>query len=293
MEFTGVTDSDHFYGVYPDLMLPVPGNPWISQVFYMNMSVLSSSDSPMMIVMIPSLLRKYGTSLFGIDLVSGRFNIINRDGVQSLDLFRWVADEGTMGEDHLTSGTIRTTPVLRAASTPNMEATGNEEEIGTTHGVGTSTLEEDTIPPPDTFLNPYHQAIADESSVTTLGDKDHIENDEEYQEMVSKLTKVSKKHRLVLKTWSLERKATSSLLAWRDVDLFYKKILQEYENKKQSQTHSIEMYKNFYQAQVSSSTGSGHTTRTSDAAEERPLSTSIGAPSMPTQVVTILSEIQP
>ena len=52
-----------------------------------------------------------------------------------------------------------------------MEATGNEEEIGTTQRVRTSTLEEDTISPLHTFLNPYHQAIADESSVITLEDK--------------------------------------------------------------------------------------------------------------------------
>ena len=26
MEFTGITDSDHFYGVYLDLVFPVPGS---------------------------------------------------------------------------------------------------------------------------------------------------------------------------------------------------------------------------------------------------------------------------
>ena len=68
----------------------------------------------------------------------------------------------------------------------------------------------------------------------------------EYQEMVSKLAKVSKKHRLVLKNWSLERKAMASAFARREVDVFYKKILQDYENKKQSLTHAIEMNENFY-----------------------------------------------
>ena len=172
---------------------------------------------------------------------------MNRYGVQPLDFFGWVADEGAMGEDHLTSGTVGTTPIPRAAPTSYTEATGNEEEIGTTQRVGTLTLGEDMIPPLNMFLNPYCQAIADESSMTTFRDKDHIENDEEYQEMVSKLAKVSKKYRLVLKYWSLERKATASALARRVVDVFYKKILQDYENKKQSLTHAIEMYKNFYQ----------------------------------------------
>ena len=280
MEFTGVTDSDCFYGVYPDLMLPVPVNPRISQVFYMNMSVLSGSDSPMMIVMIPSLLRKYVTSLFGIDQVSGRFSIMNRDGVQPLDLFGWIANEGAMGEDHLTSGTVGTNPMPRAASTPNTEATGNEEGIGTTQRMGTSTLGEDMIPPLDMFLNPCHQAIADESSVTTLGDKDHIEN-KEYQEMVSKLAKVSKKHRLVLKNWSLERKKTASALARREVDVFYKKILQDYEKKKQSLTHAIEMYENFYQEHVTSPMDMTQSSKSSTAEEAKLHPSSTSPPFVP------------
>ena len=97
VEFTGITDSDCFYGIYLDLVLPVPGNPKISQVFYTNTNVLSSNDSPMTIVMIPSLLRTYGTSSFAIDCVSGRFNIINRDGVQPLDLFGWDGDDKAPG----------------------------------------------------------------------------------------------------------------------------------------------------------------------------------------------------
>ena len=225
MEFTGITDSDCFYGVYPDLVQPIPGNPKISWVFYMNTNVLSSSDSPMTIVMIPSLLKTYRTFLFAIDCVSGRFNIINRDREQPLDLFRWVGDDKVPGGDNLTSGTASATPVPMAASTPYTESADFTEGMETIKLVGISTLAEDTLTSANTFLNPYHQAITDESSVTTLGDKDHIENDEGYQETVSKLVKVSKKHRLVLKNWFLERKATASFLAQREVDLFYKKIL--------------------------------------------------------------------
>ena len=121
MEFTRIIDSEHFYGIYPDLVLPVPVNPKISQVFYMNTNVLSSSDSPMTIVMIPSLLRTYRTSLFAIDCVSGRFNIINRDGVQPQDIFRWVGDDKEPGGDNLTSNTVSATPVPMATSTPYTE----------------------------------------------------------------------------------------------------------------------------------------------------------------------------
>ena len=119
--------------------------------------------------------------------------------------------------------------------------------MGTLKLVGTSTLAEDMLPSANTFLNPYCQAITDVSSVTTSGYKDHIDNDEEYLMTVSKLVKVSKKHKLVLKNWSLEGKATASTLAQREVDLFYRKTLQDYKNKKQSLTHAIEMYENFYQ----------------------------------------------
>ena len=291
MEFTRITDSDHFYGVYLDLVLPVSGNPRISQVFNMNTNVLSSSDSPMTIVMISSLLRTYRTSLFAIDHVSGRFNIINRDGVQPLDLFEWVEDGKALEGNNLTLDTVSATPVPMAESTPYTELADITEGMGTLKLVGTSTLAEDTLPSTDTFLNPYCQAIIEESSVTTLGDKDHIENDKEYQAMVSKLIKVSKKHRLVLKNWSLERKVTACCLAQREVDLFYKKVLQDYENKKQSLTHGIEMYENFYQEGFASPTDLGLTSRPLAAGDGMPSLRSTTAPSTPTQALSASSQI--
>ena len=125
----------------------------------------------------------------------------------------WIYLGGFLMMEQWESTTVGTTPIPRAASTPIYG--GDREGVRKWNYLNnwSSTLGEDVIPPLDTFLNPNHQTIADETSVTTLGDKDHIDNDEEYQEMVPKLAKVSKKHRLVLKNWSLERKATASALA--------------------------------------------------------------------------------
>ena len=151
MEFIRITDSDHFYGIYLDLVLPIPGNPKISQVFYMNTNVLSSSNSPMTIVMIPSLLRSYRTSLFAINHVSRRFNIIKRDGVRPLDLFGWVGDDMVPGGDNMTTDTTGAAPVPLAAFTPCIKSADITEGMGSFKLVGTSTLAEDILPPADKF----------------------------------------------------------------------------------------------------------------------------------------------
>ena len=192
--------------------------------------------------------------------------------MQPLDLSRWVEDDKAPEGDNLAPATVSATLVPMAASTPYTKSADITVGMGTLKLVGTSTLPEDTLPLTDTFLNPYCQAITKESSVTTLGNKDYLENDEEYQAMVSKIIKVSKKHRQVLKNLSLERKATAFSLAQREVDLFYKKILQNYENKKQEQ--------------VTSPSDSGNTLRSLTAGDGMPPLRVTTVPFTPTQMLT-------
>ena len=92
MELTRMPDTNRFLGVYPDLRLPIPGNPHISQVFFNNTQVRSRDDNPMTLVMVLGMTHQYGTSIFAIDHISGRFNILSQDGVQPLDLYGWLDD---------------------------------------------------------------------------------------------------------------------------------------------------------------------------------------------------------
>ena len=55
MELTLDHSTDRFAGQYQDLVLPVPGNPQISQVFYVNMHTLTLEGNPLMIVKVEGI----------------------------------------------------------------------------------------------------------------------------------------------------------------------------------------------------------------------------------------------
>ena len=92
MEFTLDHSMDKFVGQYPDLVLPVPGNPWISQVFYVNTHTLTLEGNPLMIVKVDGTQKTYGTTIFAVDCLSGRFHVISRNGVTPLNLYGWEAE---------------------------------------------------------------------------------------------------------------------------------------------------------------------------------------------------------
>ena len=81
MEHTLDHSMDRFAGQYPDLVLPVPGNLRISQVFYVNTHTLTLEGNPLMIVKVDGTQKTYGTTVFAVDRLSGRFHMISRDGV--------------------------------------------------------------------------------------------------------------------------------------------------------------------------------------------------------------------
>ena len=91
MELTLGHSMDRFAGQYPDLVLPVPSNPRISQVFYVNMHTLTPEGNPPTIVKMEGIQQTYGTTIFAVDHLSGRFHVISRDGVIPLDLYGWEA----------------------------------------------------------------------------------------------------------------------------------------------------------------------------------------------------------
>ena len=77
--------------------------------------------------------------------------------------------------------------------------------------------------------------------------------EQDYEATVQKLAKVNHKYALVMQNWSLERRSANSVEAQKGVGIFYKKIIDKYIKKKQSLTHTKEMYENFYQESLGSS----------------------------------------
>ena len=48
-------DHDIYYGIYPDFQLPLPDQPWISNLFAGTTHLVSNANSPMSMLHIPSL----------------------------------------------------------------------------------------------------------------------------------------------------------------------------------------------------------------------------------------------
>ena len=60
-------DHDIYYGIYPDLQLPLPDRPRISDLFADNTHLVSNTNSPMSILHILSLKKMYSTMDFAIN----------------------------------------------------------------------------------------------------------------------------------------------------------------------------------------------------------------------------------
>ena len=135
MELTLDHSMDRFAGQYPDLVLPVPGNPQISQVFYVNTHTLTLEGNPLMIVKVDSTQKTYGTTIFAVDRLSGRFHVISRNGVTPLNLYGWEVEPPfsmTVNDNPL--GNL-STPTPMATSTPVVVDNPHTQEPphGTTH----------------------------------------------------------------------------------------------------------------------------------------------------------------
>ena len=68
--------NDIYYGEYPDFVLPLPGQPRISDVFVGNSNLHSDAGSPMSILKINCLKKMYNTQDFAIDRNNGRLYTI-------------------------------------------------------------------------------------------------------------------------------------------------------------------------------------------------------------------------
>ena len=100
---------------------------------------------------------------------------------------------------------------------------------------------------------PLRAAIEEVSSISTLIEGEDITMEQDYEDTIQKLAKVNHKYALVMQNWSLERRSANLAEARKEVDILYKKIIDKYIKKKQSLTHAKEMYENFYQESLGSS----------------------------------------
>ena len=112
MELTGSSR------VYPDLMLPVPGNPHISQVFFANTQLQSMEGNSLTIVKVTRMGRMYGITIFAVDHLSWQFNVILRDGVIPIDLYGLEDVPATSALQATTIAQFTQTPTPLAALTP-------------------------------------------------------------------------------------------------------------------------------------------------------------------------------
>ena len=119
--------NDIYYGEYPDFVLPLPGQPHISDVFVGNSNLCSDIGSPMSILKISCLKKMYNTKDFAIDRNNGRLYTIIGTSVTPIDLY------GALPEDSQNNMPIlMTTPNQLMLPTPQATSTPvTETYIGT------------------------------------------------------------------------------------------------------------------------------------------------------------------
>ena len=81
------SSNDIYYGEYPNFVLPLPGQPHISDVFVGNSNLRSDAGSPMSILKISCLKKMYNTKDFAIDRNNGRLYTMIGTSVTPIDLY--------------------------------------------------------------------------------------------------------------------------------------------------------------------------------------------------------------
>ena len=56
-----------------------------------------------------------------------------------------------------------------------------------------------------TTVNPYRIAIKEVFSTSTLPEEDYVTSEREYEKVITKLSKVSRKYQLIMQNWATER----------------------------------------------------------------------------------------
>ena len=220
--------NDIYYGEYPNFVLPLPGQPRISDVFVGNSNLHSDAGSPMSILKISCLKKMYNTKDFAIDRNNGRLYTIIGTSVTPIDLY------GVLPEDSQNNMPVLTTtpsqlmiPIPQATSTlvteTNMGTSDNSIPrnsilIPTPARIPTSTskmpssssssLSDGTMEGPE--YNKYRAQLEATRWVSSLDEKEGVMTEQEYSSTIKCLEKITKKTTILMRNWNAEGKTAKS-----------------------------------------------------------------------------------
>ena len=238
--------NDIYYGEYPDFVLPLPGQPRISDVFVGNSNLHSDAGSPMSILKISCLKKMYNTKDFTIDRNNGRLYTMIGTSVTPIDLY------GVLPEDSQNNMPVLMTtpsqlmiPVPQATSTPVTETNiGTSDNsiprksipIPTPARIPTptsrmpssssSSLSDGKIEGPE--YNKYRAQLEATTSVSSLDEKEGVMTEQEYSSAVKRLEKITKKTTILMRNWNAEGKTAKSKEEKREIDIYYRRYLDHY-----------------------------------------------------------------
>ena len=217
-----------YYGEYPDFVLPLPGQPRISDVFVGNPNLHSDAGSPMSILKISCLKKMYNTKDFAIDRNNGRLYTMIGTSVTLIDLYGVLPEYSQNNMPILTTTPNQLTlPISQATSTPVTET-----NIGTPDNSiprksilvptlariltltsrmpssSSSSLSDRIIEGPE--YNKYRAQLEATTSVSSLDEKEGVMTEKEYSSTVKHLEKIAKKTMILMRNWNAESKIAKS-----------------------------------------------------------------------------------
>ena len=256
--------NDIYYGEYPNFVLPLPGQPHISDVFVGNSNLRSDSGSPMSILKISCLKKMYNTKDFAIDRNNGRLYTIIGTSVTPIDLY------GALPEDSQHNMPIlATTPNQLMLPTPQATSTPvTETDIGTpANSVPRKSIPIPTpvrIPTPTSRVpsssssslsyrmiegpeyNKYRAQLEATTSVSSLDEKEGVLTEKECSSAVKRLEKIANKTAVLIRNWNAESKIAKSEEESKEIDIYYRRYLDHYIARRHVLERLMTIYDEYY-----------------------------------------------
>ena len=265
-----IPDHDIYYGIYPDLQLPLPDRLRISDLFAGNTHLVSNTNSPMSILRIPSLEKMYSTMDFAIDRSTGQLYKIGDLDVTPINLFGGIPDEDLHGQ--VTESTRYQLKISQAMSTPITDIPWSvptellmKDSISLTTPMISTTSQEERKPRSGTditddissavpIFNLNRANVQVASSVSSLEEGEGIVNDDEYGKAIQRLEKINKKIATLVKNWNEESKLVKNSNEVAEIEEFYRPYLDQYNNRRKALERLMEMYDEYCTSAVPTGT---------------------------------------
>ena len=226
-----------YYGEYPNFVLPLPGQPCISDVFMGNSNLCSDAGSPMNILKISCLKKMYHTKDFAIDRNNGRLYTMIGTSVTPIDLYGVLQEDSQKNMPILmTTPNQLTLPIPQATSTPVTETNiGTPDNsiprksifIPTPARIPTptsrmpssssSSLSGRIIEGPE--YNKYRAQLEATTLISSLDEKEGVMTEQEYSSTVKCLEKIAKKTTILMRNWNEEGKIAKSREEKKEIDI--------------------------------------------------------------------------